>query len=204
MTNIQQSSGSAFNESVALNAYAIVNATSLEWDVKVYRFKRADGQPMAHGDRGGIKNAVWTLKKFPESRCSGYYGYIIDISQDEIAVPSRWELACGKVADGYVADLAKDYRARAVNPDDHAVVNGILREAIKKRKAPRTVFTITLDRYGRIFTAIALRPTSKIWKASNIALALTLAQNDLWGTFGQSCCKLARCPLTDAALGIIT
>ena len=100
MTNIQQSSGSAFNESVALNAYAIVNATSIEWDVKVYRFKRADGQPMAHGDRGGIKNAVWTLKKFPESRCSGYYGYIIDISQDEIAVPSRWELACGKVADG--------------------------------------------------------------------------------------------------------
>jgi len=63
----------------SLNAYEILNADKLAWDVRLYSVQPANGKNAVHEERGSAKNAFWTLRKQHAAQCSGY-GFVIDVN----------------------------------------------------------------------------------------------------------------------------
>lgn len=43
---------------VFLNCYEVTNPTGLEWMVRAYTIKRADGRASTHDDRSAIKDVI--------------------------------------------------------------------------------------------------------------------------------------------------
>ena len=85
-----------------LNCYEITNPKSLEWPVRLYKVVRADGSGQSHGDRGEIKQAIWELRKKYSSLCRGY-GFVVDVDEETVAIPTGWELPSGgQVGDYWV------------------------------------------------------------------------------------------------------
>jgi hypothetical protein len=114
-----------------LNAYEIVNASSLKWPVAIYRLDPTNGVQPTHEDRGEIKNAIWQLRTDHKSRCRGY-GFVIDISKRQVAVPESWDIPSGIVQGNYHVTREQSIVASALNPQHEPIVAGIIREVLKK------------------------------------------------------------------------
>jgi hypothetical protein len=120
-----------------LNAYEISNTSSLSWPVAIYRLQRLDQTPLTHEDRGAAKSVVWNLRREYKSRCRGY-GFVIDISETLVVVPEGWKLPSGIDYENYHITRDRELVARASNPQDEAIVSGIIREALKKQFKDKT------------------------------------------------------------------
>jgi hypothetical protein len=114
-----------------LNAYEIVNASTLRWPVAIYRLDRTDGEAATQEDRGEIKNAIWQLRSEYKGRCRGY-GFVVDISKQRVAVPESWDIPSGLVYGNYNVTREKSVIACASNPEHESIVAGIIREVLKK------------------------------------------------------------------------
>jgi len=115
-----------------LNAYELVNTTTLSWPVAIYKLARVDGQPPTHEDRGALKNAIWELRSEHKGRCRGY-GFVVDIGKQMVAIPEAWNIPSGITHGNYLITRERCLVARASNPQDEAIISGIIREAIKKQ-----------------------------------------------------------------------
>ncbi len=114
-----------------LDSYEILNINELEWPVRIYTIEPTDALEPRHEERGKIVSAMWQLK-FQHPEVSRGYGFIVDIDQRSVAVPARWELPSKVTVGDYFVTEDRSFVARASNPNDHPIVLGILREAIKK------------------------------------------------------------------------
>ena len=83
-----------------LNCYEVTNPASLVWPVRLYKVVRADGSGQSHGDRGEIKQAIWDLRKKHSSLCRGL-GFVVDVDEETVAVPTAWELPSGEQVGDY-------------------------------------------------------------------------------------------------------
>jgi hypothetical protein len=113
-----------------LSCYEIANADAIRWGVRLYKVRRAGGQP-SHAERGEAKQAIWNLWKKNKALCRGY-GFVIDVDEETVAVSADWNLPDAQKGDFHVTYD----RALTTDPGDPAhrvLLAGILREAIKAR-----------------------------------------------------------------------
>lgn len=115
---------------VFLACYEIVNPDALRWGVRLYRVRRDSGG-QTHAERGDAKQVIWSLRKKHKDQCRGY-GFVVDIDEETVAVPSGWNLP-GNVREGeYAVTLDSEFTTDPANRHHRAVITGILREGIKK------------------------------------------------------------------------
>lgn len=115
---------------VFLNCYEVTNPTGLEWSVRAYTIKRADGRASTHDDRSAIKDVVWKLRGQNSARCPGY-SFVVDLNPETVAVSDRWDIPVPSSYGDYVVTAARDYVASAIDAGAQKVVTGILREGMK-------------------------------------------------------------------------
>ncbi|MEM5786238.1 MAG: hypothetical protein AAGU11_02895 [Syntrophobacteraceae bacterium] len=133
-----------------LNCYEVSDVHLLEWDVAVYRVARAAGEPALHGKRGEIKNLFWDLRGEFKKSCPGH-GFVIDIDDNSISVPGKWEIPSGIQRAGYLITQDKRITARAAQPEYHSIVAGIIRDGLRnhfKNCCPEGLGYLWQD-YGR-------------------------------------------------------
>lgn len=116
---------------VFLNCYEIVDPSSLRWSVGLYKVRRTDGVNLAHSHRGVVKQSVWDLKKKNPGLCPGY-GFVVDVDAETAAVPGNWKLPSGVVEGGHRVTFGEKIETDPENPSHRKVIEGILREAVKK------------------------------------------------------------------------
>jgi hypothetical protein len=116
---------------IFLSCYELTDVEALRWDVRLYRVHRTNGAGQSHGDRGDVRQAIWSLRKKHQGTCRGY-GFVIDLGEDTAAVPAGWQLPSGEVVDGFLVTFERAFRTDPANPAHRAVIIGILREAIKR------------------------------------------------------------------------
>jgi len=71
-----------------LSCYDIVNSDALRWGVRLYKVRR-DGGEQTHAEQGDAKQTIWSLRKKHKELCRGY-GFVVDLDEETIAVPSGW------------------------------------------------------------------------------------------------------------------
>ena len=74
-----------------LNAYDILHADSLQWTVALYKVEHTGNGAQAHQKRGDIKQVLWKLRDRHKSSCRGH-GFVVDINEDTVAIPSSWAI----------------------------------------------------------------------------------------------------------------
>ena len=114
-----------------LNAYHILDLENLSWAVAIYKVFRIDGYDAKHEDRGNVKDIIWQLRSKYRNRCPGY-GFVIDINEEAVVVPSDWDIPNQENFNSYQVTLERRFEASAANPKDKAIIMGILREGLKK------------------------------------------------------------------------
>lgn len=114
-----------------LNAYEIVNAAELKWSVSVYKVVRLDGYASGHENRGKNKDIIWGLKNIHKALCRGY-GFVIDVDETTVAIPSTWDIPSQENFEGYSVTFERSFIARATDIKHKTIVSGILRESIKR------------------------------------------------------------------------
>lgn len=82
-----------------LTCYAIANPEVLTWPVRIYKVRRQDGAEQSHAERGEAKQVIWSLRKQHKDQCRGY-GFVVDVDEETVAVPSEWNLPSGVQVDG--------------------------------------------------------------------------------------------------------
>jgi hypothetical protein len=112
------------------NAYNILDLSSLRWQVSTYRVERLDGDDPKHEDRGKITDIIWRLRKRGKGRYPGY-GFIIDVDEVTVAVPSTWEIPHQDDFEGYRIVFESTLEVRATELEHERFIAGILRDAIK-------------------------------------------------------------------------
>lgn len=113
-----------------LSCYEIVNSDALRWGVRLYKVRR-NGGDQTHADRGEAKQVIWSLRKKHKDLCRGY-GFVVDVDEDTVAVPSDWKLPGDVSEDEYVVTFESEFTTDPANRSHRAVITGILREGIKK------------------------------------------------------------------------
>lgn len=113
-----------------LSCYEIVNRDALRWGVRLYKVRRVGGG-QSHAERGEAKQAIWSLRKKYKDLCGGY-GFVVDVDEETIAVPSNWNLPSGVREGEYQVALDSEFTTEPTNRQHRAVIAGILREGIKK------------------------------------------------------------------------
>ena len=113
-----------------LSCYEIVNADALRWGVRLYKVRR-DGGEQTHCERGDAKQIIWRLRKKNQSLCRGY-GFVVDLDEETIAVPSGWNLP-GNVREGeYLVTFDSEFTTDPANRRHRSIITGIIREGLKK------------------------------------------------------------------------
>jgi len=113
-----------------LSCYEIVNPEALRWGVRLYQVRR-DGGGQTHAERGGAKQVIWSLRKKYKDLCRGY-GFVVDLDEETIAVPSGWNLP-GDVREGeYLVTFDSEFTTEPANRRHRSIITGIIREGIKK------------------------------------------------------------------------
>jgi len=113
-----------------LSCYEILNPGALRWAVRLYKVRR-DGGGQSHAERGDAKQVIWSLRKKHKDLCRGY-GFVVDVDEETVAVPSGWALP-GDVREGeHVVTFDSDFTTDPTNRRHRTVIMGVLREAIKK------------------------------------------------------------------------
>ena len=113
-----------------LTCFEVLMPQNLVWPVRLYRVRKVETKDQAHVDRGAAKQAIWGLRKANSSRCRGY-GFVVDISEDTIAIPEAWDLPSGNVVDGYEVKYLQSMRTDSYDRASRPIIGGILREAVK-------------------------------------------------------------------------
>jgi hypothetical protein len=113
-----------------LNAYKILNPSSLSWAVNVYGVDLKGDEPQGHDKRGRIKDIIWKLRSQHASLCRGQ-GFVTDISPRLVAVSAGWNLPVPIDTSEYSVSLERSGTAKAREKPDSAIVEGILREAVR-------------------------------------------------------------------------
>jgi hypothetical protein len=112
-----------------LSCYQIINSDALRWGVRLYKVRRDSGQ--THSDLGDAKEAIWSLRKKHKELCRGY-GFVVDLDEETIAVPSGWNLP-GDVREGeYLISFDSEFTTEPTNRRHRSIITGIIREGIKK------------------------------------------------------------------------
>lgn len=115
-----------------ISAYEILGTNNLSWPVAIYKLQRIDNSRSTHEDRGDLKSALWDLHREFKAQCHGY-GFVIDISPNSVAIPSKWKIPSDIERGDYHISRIRDLDAAANNPEHESIVSGILREALKKQ-----------------------------------------------------------------------
>lgn len=115
-----------------LTCFGIANPEVLTWPVRIYKVRRQDGTEQSHAQRGEAKQVIWSLRKQHKDQCRGY-GFVVDIDEETVAVPSEWNLPSGVQVDGYLVTLDRDITTDPGVPSHRPIITGILREGIKSR-----------------------------------------------------------------------
>lgn len=117
-----------------LNAYSIINADQLSWEVNLYRVQYLNEFSQDHEDRGSIKDVMWQLRKKYASQCRGY-GFILDVDKDLVVVPKAWKFPAQETISSYKVTFEKTFVANAAAKNDRLsqkAAHSIIREGIKK------------------------------------------------------------------------
>jgi len=113
-----------------LSCYDIVNSDALRWGVRLYKVRR-DGGEQTHAEQGDAKQTIWSLRKKHKELCRGY-GFVVDLDEETIAVPSGWNLP-GDVREGeYLVTFDSEFTTEPTNRRHRSIITGIIREGIKK------------------------------------------------------------------------
>jgi hypothetical protein len=115
-----------------LTCYGIANPEVLTWPVRIYKVRRQDGAEQSHAERGEAKQVIWSLRKQHKDQCRGF-GFVVDVDEETVAVPSDWNLLSGVQVDGYLVTLDGTFTTDPSVPSHRGIITGILREAIKSR-----------------------------------------------------------------------
>jgi hypothetical protein len=129
-----------------LNAYKIVNASSLSWPVNIYGVDLKGDRPQGHDKRGRIKDIIWKLRSQHPSLCRGQ-GFVADISPRLVAVSAGWNLPVPIDTSEYSVSLERSGTAKAREKPDSVIVEGILREAVRNQ--------LQKERIGRAGSPVA-------------------------------------------------
>jgi hypothetical protein len=126
------STQAGFETKNVLNAYEILNAGEFSWPVNILRGDFTDAEKQTHENRGEAKQIIWNLRqKEFRSRWRGY-GFVIDLSEREVAVPQSWDLPQPLSTPDYRVSLDGSFVATISEPQGRVVIAGILRESLKK------------------------------------------------------------------------
>ncbi|MBN8603429.1 MAG: hypothetical protein J0M26_20505, partial [Planctomycetes bacterium] len=113
-----------------LSCFEISNSDGLTWSVRLYKVRANSGEK-THAERGEFKQVIWSLKKKHQELCSGY-GFVVDLDEETIAVPSTWQLPSDVHEGGYHVILDSEFTTDPTNSGHQSIISGILREGIKK------------------------------------------------------------------------
>jgi hypothetical protein len=113
-----------------LNCYEVTNPTGLEWPVRTYKVERLDGRPIAHEERGAIKDAIWKLRAQHSEHCPGS-SYVIDVDPTTIAVSDQWDIPVPADYGDYKVTVGQDFTVRASDGENQELVSAIIREGLK-------------------------------------------------------------------------
>jgi hypothetical protein len=113
------------------NAYDILNLEDLRWSVATYTVVHLDDSSRKHEDRGKIKDVIWRLRDQYRGSCRGY-GFVIDVDEVTVAVPSTWNIPRQENFDGYRVVLDRVFNVEAAEPEHGVIVADILKESIKR------------------------------------------------------------------------
>ena len=97
--------------------------------MRLYKVRRHGGQ--THAELGDAKQTIWSLRKKHKDLCRGY-GFVVDLDEETIAVPSGWNLP-GDVREGeYRVTFDSEFTTEPANRRHRSIITGIIREGIKK------------------------------------------------------------------------
>lgn len=115
-----------------LNCFAVANPEVLSWPVRIYKVRRQDGAEQSHEQRGEAKQTIWSLRNQHKDRCRGF-GFVVDVDEETIVVPSEWNLPSGVKVSGFLVTLDGNITTDAGVASHRPIITGILREAVKSR-----------------------------------------------------------------------
>jgi hypothetical protein len=113
-----------------LSAYEILNSSELSWPVNILAVRLKGHELQGHDARGKIKDIIWKLRSQHTGLCKGG-GFVIDISPRLVVVPAAWKLPLPISTAEYSVSLESSRQASARDSCDQAMIEGILRDAIK-------------------------------------------------------------------------
>jgi hypothetical protein len=117
--------------SVCVNAYPLLDSSTLKWNVRVYDVRRADGLELSQSDRSSLKDAAFELRREHSALCRGW-GFVLDVDVRTVVLPGSWQVPTKSESKGLIFELRDQFEARA-NVDEHdRITGGIIREGIKK------------------------------------------------------------------------
>ncbi len=114
-----------------LNAYEILNATDLKWDVALYEVRPTSGRVPSHEKRGDIKQVLWKLLSKYKDHCRGY-GFILDVEKTTVAIPAAWEIPSPLQIDGYTVTRQRNITVCPGEARYRSIATGLIREGLKK------------------------------------------------------------------------
>lgn len=113
-----------------LSCYEILNIDALRCGVRLYKVRRANGA-QTHAERGDAKQVIWNLRTAHKDLCRGY-GFVVDLDEETIAVPSDWRLPSGARTKDHIVTLDTEFATDPANGHHCKIIMGILREGIKR------------------------------------------------------------------------
>lgn len=113
-----------------LNAYPVVNADALTWDVARYHLQPVSGS-LEHEDRGAAEQLLWRLKREHPAACPGH-GFAISETPQTVIVPQEWQIPDQKNFHGFAVRRTGTFTLRADDSDYQQVVSTLLKLALRR------------------------------------------------------------------------
>jgi hypothetical protein len=111
-----------------LSCYEIMNKDALRWNVREYKVRLAHRtRDVEHGE---AKQVVWALRKKHSGACRGY-GFVIEVDEATVAVPSGWNLPSGVQEGEFYVTFDSEFTTDPNDRRHRSVITGILREGLK-------------------------------------------------------------------------
>jgi hypothetical protein len=164
-----------------LVCYEITNPASLVWPVRLYKVVRSDGSGPSHGDRGEIKQAIWELRKQYAQLCREY-GFVVDVDEETVAVPTSWELPSGEQVGDYHVTLGQTVTTNPEMQAHRGVISGIVHEAMKRhfKDNHSDVLGALWQDYDRFCQAPSARDDSAFHFCRKLGVAAKVLRGNRW------------------------
>lgn len=111
-----------------LNAYEVVNASSLRWPVVRYHFNHPD-RSQEHTERGVLVSHMWNLRRAHEAACPGHR-FVLAESPDTVLVPADWLIPDHDDHEGYEIRRGQAFELSALNAEHAMLVGELLKRAL--------------------------------------------------------------------------